>query len=282
MRSEAAIADWSGIHGERGEDAEAERAVENAIASGPVDKCGGEDAENFDGGVKKRKGENRVAPGNHVFAIATAEFSARLLFAIEELHDAHAGDVFLKVGVDAGNSGADAAVGVANVFAEEKGDDEDEGKHGECVEREATIYGKEPAGEDGEKEEIVDHGHDAGGEEIVEGIDVGGDARNQAADRIAIEVGHRQPLDMAEDRGAHVVHRLLADALHDANLDILREEVEEQHAEENDADDGDAAPRCRLDELVAHAGDEIFVDGDLKKFRWRELERRDDRNEGER
>ena len=58
-----------GVHREGGEDAEAERAVENAIAAGPVDERGGEDAENFDGGIKKREGENRVAPGEHIVAL---------------------------------------------------------------------------------------------------------------------------------------------------------------------------------------------------------------------
>ncbi len=209
--------------------------------------------------------------------------SARaFFFAIEELHDAHAGNVFLQVGVDAGDGGANAAVGVAHVFAEEIGDDEDERQNGERVEGELVIDREEPTGEDGEEKEVVDHRHDAGGEEIVEGIDVGGDAGDQSADRIAVEVGHRQALDVAEDRRAHVVHRLLADALHDANLDVLGEEVEDQHAEENDADDADAAPCGGLDEFVAHARDEIFVDGDLKEFWRRELERRNDRDERER
>ena len=67
---------------------------------------------------------------------------------------------------------------------------------------------------------------------------------------------------MAKDRGAHVVHGLLADALHDADLDVLREEIEEQDAEEDDADDGDAAPRGGFDDVVMHAGDESIC-------RWR-------------
>jgi hypothetical protein len=35
---------------------------------------------------------------------------------------------------------------------------------------------------------------------------------------------------VSEDLGAHVVHRLLAHPLHDANLDVLRQEIEDQHA----------------------------------------------------
>ena len=45
---------------------------------------------------------------------------------------------------------------------------------------------------------------------------------------------------------AHVVHGLLADALHDADLNVLREEIEDQDAEENDADPFHSAPGMRL------------------------------------
>ena len=34
---------------------------------------------------------------------------------------------------------------------------------------------------------------------------------------------------MAENFAAHVIHGLLADALHDANLDVLGEEIEREH-----------------------------------------------------
>ena len=45
---------------------------------------------------------------------------------------------------------------------------------------------------------------------------------------------------------AHVVHGLLADALHDADLDVLREKIENEDAEENDADDQNTAPGLGL------------------------------------
>ncbi len=81
---------------------------------------------------------------------------------------------------------------------------------------------------------------------------------------------------MAEDRGAHVVHGLLADALHDADLDVLGEEVEDEDAEENDADDQNTAPGLGLVDGVMHPGNEIFVDGNLEQFGRREFERRHD------
>ncbi len=71
---------------------------------------------------------------------------------------------------------------------------------------------------------------------------------------------------MREDGAAHVVHGLLADPLHDANLDVLREEVEDQDAEENDADDQDAVPGLGFRDGAVHSWHQIFVDCDLKEL----------------
>src|SRR3984893_4315304 len=123
---------------------------------------------------------------------------------------------------------------------------------------------KQPAGEYGEQKEVVDHGDDARGEQVVEGVDIGGYARQEAAQGIAVEVRHGQPLDVAENRGAHVVHGLLADALHDANLDVLRQEIEDQNGKENDTDDQNTVPGLRLVEDAMHSGNEVSVDRNLE------------------
>ncbi len=157
--------------------------------------------------------------------------SRQASISVEELHDAHTGNVFLKESVDAGDGRADAAIRVADEFAENHGDDQNAGEDGKRVQRQAAVDLKEQAGHDREEKEVVDHGNDAGGEEIVEGIDVRGNARDQPAHRIAVEVAHRQTLHVAEYFAAHVVHGLLADALHDANLDVLGEEIERQDGE---------------------------------------------------
>ena len=69
-----------------------------------------------------------------------------------------------------------------------------------------------------EQHEIVEHGDDAGGEEIVQCIHVGGGARDETAHGRAVEKTHRQALEMLENFLAQVVHRFLADPLHDPHL----------------------------------------------------------------
>jgi len=64
------------------------------------------------------------------------------------------------------------------------------------VESEARVHPEKQTGHDREEEEIVDHGDHAGGKEVVEGVDVGGHARYQAADGVAVKVAHRQALQV--------------------------------------------------------------------------------------
>jgi len=99
--------------------------------------------------------------------IALGEFGAGFLLAIEELHDAHAGDVFLEERIDSGDGGADVAIGVAYVMTEDESDDQNARKHRESVQSEPPINLEKHGGHDREKEEIVDHGNDASGEKIV-------------------------------------------------------------------------------------------------------------------
>src|SRR6266446_1825183 len=232
-------------HREGGQNAEAERTRENTVSAGPIDQGDGGEAEKLDRRIEESVSENRIAPGEHIVAIAPLKFLHGFAFTVEELHDAHAGNIFLKESVDAGNGGADAAIGVADELAEDHGDDQDAREDGESIERQAAVDGEEQAGHDREKEEIVDHGNNASGEEIVEGIHVRGDTRDQAADGITVEIAHRQALHVGENFAAHVVHGLLANALHDANLDILGEEVERQYGQKKKAKPADTGP-CRV------------------------------------
>src|SRR5437016_353424 len=263
-------------HRERGEDAESKPAGENAVAAGPINQSDGGEAEKLDRGIEESVSENGIAPGQHVVAIALLEFIHGLAFAVEELHDAHAGNVFLEESVDAGDGGADAAVGVAHELAEDHGYDQDAGEDGESVQGEAAVNLEEEHGHDHEEEEVVDHGNDACGEKIVEGVDVRGYARDQAADGVAVEVAHRQTLHVAEYFAAHVVHGLLADALHDANLDVLGEEVERKDSQQEKAKPADARPSGRFGDEALELGNKVLVDTLLKNQRRRELKRGDD------
>ncbi len=76
-------------------------------------------------------------------------------------------------------------------------------------------------GHDGEVEEVVDDGQHAGGEHFVDGVHVGGDAGDQAADGVGVKEADVHALHVAEDVAAQIEHELLAGPLHQVGLDEL-------------------------------------------------------------
>ncbi len=75
----------------------------------------------------------------------------------------------------------------------------------------------------GEDEDVFEDGEDAGGEHLVEGVDVGGEAGDEAADGVAVEEGDVHALQVAEDLAAQIEHDLLAGPLHEVGLEGLED-----------------------------------------------------------
>src|SRR5258707_5787536 len=122
-----------GEHGEGGENAKGEAAGKDANSTGPKDQRDGGEAEEFDSRIEESVSENRVAPGEHIVAIALLKLVHSFAFAVEELHDAHAGNVFLEECIDARDGRADAAIGVAYELAENRSEERRVGQ--ECRSR---------------------------------------------------------------------------------------------------------------------------------------------------
>src|SRR5256884_4106018 len=63
---------------------------------------------------------------------------------------------------------ADAAIGVADVFAENQRDQQDAGQDGESIHSQMGVDFEQQASHDREEKKVVDHGDDTGGKEVVE------------------------------------------------------------------------------------------------------------------
>ena len=226
-------------------------------------------------GKKHGEGQYRVLVGFHVDAIQFGELVLRFLFPVEQLHDAHAADVFLQERVDARDGRADAPVGVAHAIAENPGGDHDQRQHGEGGQRQAPVHLHHDRADAKQHDGVVGHGGDARGEQIVERVHVGGHARHQAAHRAAVEEAHRQALQALEDFLAQIVERLLADVLHDADLQVLHGEAQKQRGEKSERNQADAAQGVRCGKRMVRARDDVFVDAEAEQVRPDDFERTD-------
>ncbi len=79
-----------------------------------------------------------------------------------------------------------------------------------------------------------------GGEHLVQRIDVAGDSRHQPSDGIAVEKAHVHALQVAEDLGAQVEHRLLPRPLHEIGLAVFEPEAQQQRGDVERGDLPDA------------------------------------------
>ena len=79
-----------------------------------------------------------------------------------------------------------------------------------------------------EEQDVAEDRHDAGREELVQGVHVGGHPGDQPADGVAVVEGDGQALQVAEDLPAQVVHDVLPHELHHVALGVEHEEREHQ------------------------------------------------------
>ena len=85
----------------------------------PIKQCETKHAEEFHCGIEEGERVNGLLVSFHVDAVQFLKLLARFPFAVKELHDGHATDMFLQKRVDPRDGRADAAVRVAHFVSEE-------------------------------------------------------------------------------------------------------------------------------------------------------------------
>ena len=117
-------------------------------------------------------------------------------------------------------------------------------------------------------EDVFEDRDHAGGEHLVQRVNVAGDTRDQPANWILVEECNVQPLQVAEDLAAQVEHHLLPGPLHDVSLRELEQEAEQQDADVHAGNLRDAGQRARAEKAVEQrvgfgVAGEVFVDRDF-------------------
>ena len=203
----------------------------------------------------------------HMLAVDAVEFPRAAPLAIEKLQHHDSGDVLLQVGVDLGDGHADAPVALRHAAPENQrgADYERHGGH-----QDAGEQGAQPVhdGDDEtEHQKVAQDGDEAGGEQIVEHVDVGGDAGDQAAHGVAVVEGQVETLQVFHELLAQVEHGELAGPLHQDGLGEFGDEGAGQHDEIEQRDAGEAGPRVGRQPGVDGSGErmraraDVLVDG---------------------
>ena len=163
---------------------------------------------------------------------------------------------------------ADAPVALAHFAAKNRSRVENERQHGEGDQRQPPVHVQHDDQDAQQHEDVFEDGDHARGEHLVQRIHVAGDAGHQPPHRVAVEEGNMQALQVAEYLRPQIEHHLLSRPLHDVGLGKFEQEAEQQQADVNACDLGDAGHRPGAEKAVQQGvgfgvAGKIFIDRDL-------------------
>ncbi len=174
--------------------------------------------------------------------LTTSKSCAAAAFAIEKLQHYDAGDVLLQVGVDSGDGHADAPVALRHAAAEDHGHQDDQRHGAEHDAGEQRAQPEHDGDDEAQHQHVAQDGDQAGGEQVVEHVDIGGDAGDQAAHRVVVVEGQVETLQVLHELLAQVEHGELAGVLHQVRLREFGDEDAGQHGEVEQRDARQAVP----------------------------------------
>jgi hypothetical protein len=135
-------------------------------------------------------------------------------------------EVLGEVGVRARYPQAHHAEGVADAAAQDVEREEQQRHDGERDQREAPVDREHVDGQADDEADVGDQAHDAVGHRRLDGLDVAGDARDEATDRRPVEEAEVEPLDLGEGVAAQVVDDVLADPGDQVGVAVAEREVQ--------------------------------------------------------
>ena len=247
------------------------KIAEHREAATPQHQRDGEGAEELDHRVVERVGKDGVGPRLLVFVIHLREVVEGARLAIEKLHDAHAGDVLLGEGIDLCGRGTLASIAAANGLAEDGGRDQDQRDGRERKQGQRPGHRQHDANDEEQQNNVLEDREYARGEHLVQCIDVGGDARDEAADRVFIEEADILELDVAKNFTPKIEHDLLPGPLHEVGLDKLKAERDDERCQVQKGKFGDAGEGNRgemsCDPGLVRLRRHVSIDRDLDQKR---------------
>ena len=183
--------------------------------------------------------------------------------AVGERDGGHPRDGFLQIAVDARDPLADHAVRAAHLPPEEVDRRDDDGEQRETRQREPPVDPQHDRDDARETEHVEHDGHRPSGEHLLQHVDVRGEPRDHAPDRVLVEEAHGEPLDAREERDAQVGEAPLREHHGEVLLAVVRGELGRDHREVHEPERTQAARVVPRD---------VAVDTDLHQVRLDETE----------
>ncbi len=222
---------------------------------------------------RAEQADEREVPGVELdgaqvgLAVAVADLAEGLrvaALAAERLHDARACEILGERRRHVGEPLAHAPVGARRVDAEERRRERHQREQRERREREPPVEVDQHARRAEQEQRVLHARGETARDELLERVDVVGQARDQPAGAIALEVAELEPLDVREEVAAQVGEHALADPGREVRLRHRGAPAGERGEHEGDRPDHEGA---------AIAGDDPAVDRELRRERREQADR---------
>jgi hypothetical protein len=192
-----------------------------------------------------------------VLVVELREAGAVALLLAEGAHHAHPRERLLQVGGDRGDLLASEPVGAARRQPERDAPEEQDREGQEGHQGEARVEQDQDRGRADQHERGREERLDALRDELVERLDVVGDARDQHARLVARVEADREPLQVLEQLDAQVLERPLADPVDQVRLEVGGAPVDQRRPDEGGQDLGQDSRVALLDALVDRQAGEV-------------------------
>jgi len=227
--------------------ADRDRAGQRLRAAEGEHQAEAEGGQDLHARVVHRVVEDAADVGVAMLGVDLPEARERRRLAAVELDDRHPRQVLLQERGEARHRGAHLAEAHPRPALEPDREQEEQRQDREGGERQPDVERDQHRGDPGEHQHVADDRDDAGGEQLVERVDVGGDPGHQPADRRRVEVGELEPLQVAEDVAPQVRHHPLTHRLEQVALRVERDEGHQQRRHVDRRRPADPGERRELD-----------------------------------
>ena len=230
------IKEFGNIHIERDENvcvdmlAEEGNVINITLAAEPEETEHGGIEDQIHHGTENTENEDLVSFGLAKGNIAFFKITHLFILAVEDLNDLHARKVFGKERIDIRCSVLDPTEGAACKFAENEGEENDEGNEAKHHQRQRIVeneHGDENAEDD---EKVFDEVHKNVGEHHGNRSGVVCDTSHKLTNRHFVKLGMGKLLDMSEG--------ILADGRDDLLSRFLKDDRLQIHGDEGNEEDG--------------------------------------------
>src|SRR6266536_3484317 len=166
--------------------------------------------------------------------------------------------MFLEKGKDPRHARAYQVVTRACAFTKPRGRGEKHWHREQRHQRQAPIHISHNSDNGHDHDQVAKQVGNAGGQQFVQRVNVGGQPRHDATNRIAIVISHLLVLQLVIDLATQIEHYVLADTVQKYNLKVRKDKSNKLNADVQQRKPGDPIRSPRSD---------VPVDGVLRKLR---------------